>query len=142
MRRPVHPAAIAALCLVAAAPAAAQIVESQVRSLAEDENEIVEYNLDCDPSPHADPIEFGCSCEVSGVYGEDEKCLADRHLHRFTNLPGERLRQASFSCDADSCVFIPPAMPPDEALAIAETDYGFNFVDVSSMGHAADYPWI
>lgn len=134
MLRPLPVASIALLSFAMPLSVTAQLVESRVRSWAENEIDLETrfiYAISCDPSPNADPIEDGCGCQTSGLYGTDEKCL-DGRLYRFTNLPGDRLTSSSFACDVDACVFIPPEMPPDESLAIAETNYGANFVDVFS----------
>jgi hypothetical protein len=129
------------VAVFAAWPASAQSVESQVRAYSEDDHDAI-YNEQCDPSPSTDP-EADCGCDpfAPGGGGDepDEKCSIDGDLFRFTTAPGVRVAAGSFACDVASCVF--NGDPPDHGLGIAESDYGYNFVDVYSNTKTIE-PWI
>lgn len=122
--------------IVAAGPASAQFVESQVRARSEDDHDPI-YHEQCDPSPSTDPEETcGCDPFAPGGGGDepDEKCSIDGDLFRFTNAPGVRVTAGSFACDIESCVF--NGDPPDHGLGVAESDMGLNFV------HAFSENWL
>ena len=119
---------------LAATPALAAFVESQVRAYSEDDHDpLLKTNKECDPLPPQDPEEpddVDCTCDVfGGGFDADETCIDD-DLFRFTNAPGARLLADSYACFVDACAF--PGDPPDNGLGIAETDFGLSFVHVFS----------
>jgi hypothetical protein len=130
--------AAAALSLVvgAGAPALGPFeprIETRVRALSELENGPT-YNIECDPSPNADPENEGCDCEPGVDYGPSAVCV-DESLYSFTSHPSALLEADSFACPTDQCAITPL---PDNGLGLAKTSYGSNYVDVFSYASSIE----
>jgi len=125
-----------ALAVVLGSPglAAAQLTESLVRSHADYEDDL-RFDEDCSPLNTYDAGEEGCGCDPFVSEPPDRFCDIQGRLYELATIPGAPATSTSNACEADSCGIGASAV---DALALARSDYGTNFVDVFSNSFLTD----
>lgn len=124
---------LAAIAL-GASPAPAQLTESLVRSYASYEDDL-RYNEDCSPLNTFDANEEGCGCDPFVAEPADRFCDTGGRLFVRASVPDAPADSTSNACEVDACVV---GASPLDALALARTDYGTNFVDVFANSFRTD----
>jgi len=122
--------AFAAALLIGPGLAAASFTESLVRSYADYDDDVTAvYDVACSPFDGTDPVEDGCGCDPFVSHPANELCDIGGRLFRRSTVPDEGLSADSNVCEVAACGVGATAL---DALALARSDYGYNFVDVFS----------
>jgi hypothetical protein len=131
-----HLATIAGLAAIALSPSpgSAQLTESLVRTHADYEDDL-RFDEDCSPLNTFDPNEEGCGCDFFVPEPADRYCDDGGRLFERVIAADAPASSTANACEADACGVGASAI---DALALARSGYGTNFVDVFSNSFLTD----